>query len=218
MTIRTLRFIRWATLAAIVLLFAGIAFVEFMPGTRQFVRPTSDETAFAPSGDAVAGIPIGGPFKLTDDKGRRVTDADYRGRWMLVFFGYTNCPDECPLTLQKMAISLKDLGSLVDKIAPLFITVDPSRDTPSKLGAYLSNFDPRIIGLTGSDEEIAAVAKSYRVYYSEGDNEQSGADLVSHSTFLYLMTPSGRLATLFPEDVTANKLTAALRARFSTPK
>ena len=100
---------------------------------------------------------------MTDDKGRTVTDADYHGRWMLVFFGYSNCPDECPLILQKMATALKDLGPLADKIAPLFITVDPARDTPSRLFSYLENFDTRIIGLTGSNDQIAAVAKAYRV-------------------------------------------------------
>lgn len=166
MTIRMLRFIRWTALAAIVILAFGIAVVELAPGIRHFVRPASDETASARGGDTVAvpaGVPIGGPFKLIDDKGHPVTDADYRGRWMLVFFGYTNCPDECPLTLQKMATAVEDLGSVADIIAPLFITVDPPRDTPSRLASYLENFDSRVVGLTGSDEQMAAVAKAYRV-------------------------------------------------------
>jgi protein SCO1/2 len=184
------------------------------------VRPASDEIASAPAGDTVAvpaGVPIGGPFKLIDDKGHAVTDANYRGRCMLVFFGYSNCPDECPLTLQKMAAALENLGPLADKIAPLFITVDPARDTASRLASYLENFDTRIVGLTGSEDQIAAVAKAYRVYYSSGQNEQSGTDLVSHSTFLYLMDPNGKLAALFSQDITADKLTAALRARLSAP-
>jgi protein SCO1/2 len=175
MKIWTLRLIRGATLVAIVVLVLGVAVVAFVPGIRQFLRPASDESASASAGDTVAvpaGVSIGGPFKLTDDKGRTVTDVDYRGRWMLVFFGYSNCPDECPLTLQKMATALKDLDPLADKIVPLFITVDPVRDTPSRLASYLENFDTRIIGLTGSDEQIAAVAKAYRVYYSPGQNEQ----------------------------------------------
>src|SRR5262249_47300536 len=142
--------------------------------------------------------------------------ADYRGRWMLVFFGYTNCPDECPLTLQKMAATLQDLGPLADRIAPLFITVDPVRDTPERLASYLKNFDTRITGLTGRDEQIAAGAKAYRVYYEPGENEQSGADLVSHSTFLYFRDPSGKLNTLFSQDVTPAKLTAALRTLMSS--
>lgn len=221
MTIRTLRLIRWATFAAIAVLVFGVAVVEFIPGIHGFVRPASDDTASALTGDTVAvpaGVAIGDPFKLTNDKGYAVTDGDYRGRWMLVFFGYTNCPDECPLTLQKMATALKDLGPLADKIVPLFITVDSTRDTPSRLASYLENFDTRISGLTGPEEQIAAVAKAYRVYYSPAQNEQSGADLVSHSTFLYLMNPSGKLTALFSQDVTADKLTAALRARLSAPE
>jgi protein SCO1/2 len=216
---RTLRLIRRITFAAIVMLMFGIAFVELGPGMRLFVRPASDDTASAPAGDAVAvpaGVPIGGSFNLTDDRGRAVTDANYRGRWVLVFFGYSNCPDECPLTLQKLATALNDLGPRANEVAPLFITVDPVRDTPNKLANYLENFDSRIVGLTGSDEQIAAVAKAYRVYYSPGANEQSGADLISHSTFLYLINPSGKLAALFAQDITAEKLTAALRVRLST--
>ena len=161
------------------------------------------------------GVAIGGPFHLIDDKGRAVTDADYRGRWMLVFFGYTNCPDECPLTLQKMAAALAKLGPLANKIAPLFITVDPARDTPTRLTSYLANFDSRIVGLTGSDQQIAQVAKAYRVYYSPADHEKSGADIVGHSTFLYLVGPGGRFDALLPSDADADKLATLLRAKLA---
>jgi cytochrome oxidase Cu insertion factor (SCO1/SenC/PrrC family) len=215
MTIRTHRLIRW-TLVATAIVLCGIALIEFESGGR-FFAPSGD-TAPASTGDVVAvpaGVPIGGTFALTDDKGRTVTDVDYRGRWMLVFFGYSNCPDECPLTLQKMATSLKDLGPLADKFALLFITVDPVRDTPGRLASYLENFDTRIIGLTGSEEQIAAVAKAYRVYYAPDQNEQSGSDLISHSTFLYLMKPNGTLAALVRQEATADELTTALRARLS---
>ena len=137
---------------------------------------------------------------------------------MLVFFGYTDCPDECPVTLQKMANALNSLGPLADRIAPLFITVDPVRDTPDRLARYLANFGSRIIGLTGGSEQIAAVAKAYRVYYFPAEHEQSGIDLVSHSTFLYLMNPGGRLNALFRPEVSADQLAAALRARLSSQK
>ncbi len=215
-TARTLRLIRWTTLACVVLIASGLAFVELAPvaGWRQPAQPGGS----APSAGTVAipeGVPIGGPFKLTDDKGHTVTDADYRGRWMMVFFGYSSCPDECPLTLQKMAAALNALGPLADGIAPLFITVDPARDTPERLSEYLANFDRRIIGLTGNSAQIAAVAKAYRVYFSPAEHEQSGADLVSHSTFLYLMNPSGKLDALFSQDTSADNLTAALRVRLS---
>lgn len=145
-----------------------------------------------------------------------MTDLEYRGRWMLVFFGYTDCPDECPLTLQKMAAALGDLGPLADRMAPLSITVDPARDTPARLASHLENFDPRIVGLTGSDEQIAATAKAYRVYYSPSEHERSGADVVSHSTFLYLMNPAGQFDALLPSDVDADTLAAELRARLTS--
>ncbi len=209
---RTLRIIRWASLGLIVLL--GLAIVVLA------LRPQGQRTANA-AGEAVAvagGISLGGPFRLTDDKGRAVTDADYRGRWMLVFFGYSNCPDECPLTLQKMAGALSKLGPLAGKIAPLFITVDPARDTPGRLATYLANFDPRITGLTGSDAQIAAEAKAYRVYYAPAKHEESGADLVSHSTFLYLLDPAGRFSTLLPSDVDADRLAAELRAELTAAR
>jgi protein SCO1/2 len=218
---RALRVIRWIAFSGIVLLLVAIAAFEFVPGAREFISPRSNGIVSASDEDAVsvpAGVPIGGAFELIDEKGQHVTDTDYRGRWMLVFFGYTNCPDECPLTLQKMATTLQDLGALADRIAPLFITVDPPRDTPERLASYLENFDTRITGLTGSNEQIAAVAKAYRVYYEPGRNEQSGADLISHSTFLYMMDPSGKLKGLFSQDVTPEKLATALRKRLSSPQ
>lgn len=218
---KTLRIIRWIAFGDIALLLTAIAVFEFAPDMRERVLPRSDGTAAASSENTVSvpvGMPIGGPFELIDENRHHVTDADYRNRWMLVFFGYTNCPDECPLTLQKMATTLQDLGPLADRIALLFITVDPLRDTSERLATYLENFDTRIIGLTGSGDQVAVVAKAYRVYYEPGKTEESGADLVSHSTFLYLMNPNGKLNALFSQDVTPEKLTAALRTRLSSPQ
>jgi len=216
---RILRIARWTALGSIVLIAAGTAFVEF--GLEANPRSEVPSVAGGAAAGAVAipaGVAIGGPFDLIDDTGRPVTDADYRGRWMLVYFGYTDCPDDCPLTLQKVAAALRDLGPLAGRIAPLFITVDPARDTPARLASYLENFDSRIVGLTGSSRQIAAAATAYRVYYSPGEHEPSGADLISHSTFLYLMNPNGRLAALFAGDVSAAHLSAALRARLLPPE
>ena len=115
---------------------------------------------------------VGGPFSLVDQTGKRVTDKDYRGKYMLVFFGYTNCPDICPAGLQVMSAALEKLGHRGDDIVPLFITVDPERDTPQKLAAYVKNFSPRLIGLTGSPSDVAAAAKAYRVFLSEGTRRE----------------------------------------------
>ena len=203
--IRALRVIRWTALGLIGLLVVAVAVVQLRPRGAQ-----AGGTVAVPGG-----ISIGGPFHLTDDKDRAVTDADYRGRWMQVFFGYSNCPDECPLTLQKMAGALNKLGPLADKVAPIFITVDPARDTPGRLKTYLANFDPRITGLTGSDARIAAAAKVYRVFYAPSKHEASGADLVNHSTFLYLMDPAGTFSTLFPSDIDVDKLAGGLGAKLN---
>ena len=218
---RALRVICRIAFTGIALLVVANAVFEFVPGVRERVLSLAHGTVAASAEDTVsvpAGVPISGPFELTDEKGNRVTDADYRGRWLLVFFGYTNCPDECPLTLQKMATVHQDPGPLAERVAPIFVTVDPRRDVPERLASYLKNFDTRIAGLTGSDEQIAAVAKAYRVYYEPNQNEQSGADLVRHSTFIYLMDPRGKLNALFSRDMTPEKLTAALRTRLSLPR
>jgi cytochrome oxidase Cu insertion factor (SCO1/SenC/PrrC family) len=117
-----------------------------------------------------------------------------------------------------MATTLDALAPLADQIAPLFITVDPARDTPDKFTGYFANLGSRIIGLTGNSEQIAAVVKAYRVYYSPAEHEQSGADLVSHSTLLYLMNPRGKLDELLRPETDADQLAAALRARLSSQK
>jgi cytochrome oxidase Cu insertion factor (SCO1/SenC/PrrC family) len=218
-TTRILRITRWIAFGLIALIALGIGFVEFGQRARLERRAllVADN---APAGTVAvrSGVSIGGPFDLIDHNGRLATDETYQGRWMLVFFGYTDCPDDCPLTLQKMATALDALGPLADQIAPLFITVDPARDTPDRLAGYLANFGSRIIGLTGDSEQIAAVAKAYRVYYSPAEHEQSGVDLVSHSTLLYLMNPRGELDELLRPDTDADELAAALRARLASPK
>jgi protein SCO1/2 len=215
--LRILRIIRWTSLALIVLLAARLIFVESGPKNGPQRQAGTNDLATGAIA-APDGVSIGGPFRLIDNAAHAVTDADYRGRWMLVFFGYSNCPDECPLTLQKVAAALDALGPLADQIAPLFITVDPAHDTPRRLTDYLANFGSRIVGLTGSDEQIAAAAKAYRVYYTPAEHEQSGADMVSHSTFLYLMHPGGKLDAVFPQNVSGGQLTAALRARLSSSR
>ena len=121
------------------------------------------EQPVAASGKAL----IGGPFTLIDQNGKTVTDQDFRGRFMLVFFGFTHCPDICPAELQVMSQSLAALGPKAEEVAPIFITLDPERDTPEVVGAYVKNFGPRFLGLTGSPEAVAAAAKAYRIAYSK---------------------------------------------------
>jgi protein SCO1 len=168
-------------------------------------------------GSAVTSTPgastaAGGPFSLIDSSGATVTDRTYRGKWELVFFGYTYCPDLCPTTLNTISDALTALGPLADKVQPLFITVDPQRDTPAVIGDYVRNFDPRIVGLTGSPEAIAAVAKAYKVYYAVHRTGNGPDDyLMDHSGFVYLMDPEGRFVRVLSGETSAHAMADKLR-------
>ena len=156
---------------------------------------------------SVAGI--GGPFTLSDGSGRTVTDRDLRGHFLLVYFGYTFCPDVCPTTLTAIAAALDRLGKQADRIEPLFITVDPARDTPKVVHDYAAAFSPRILGLTGTPQQIAAVAREYRVYYAIHRNGEPAADYtVDHSSIIYLMAPDGRFIAPIAADESAQQMAA----------
>lgn len=172
-------------------------------------------TSSAPSGQiqVSSDFNVGGPFTLTNQDGQRVTDKDFAGRFQLIYFGYTFCPDVCPTELNTMSLALQQIGSRV-RIVPIFITIDPARDTPETLKAYLSSFGSDFVGLTGSDDEIAAVAKEYRVYYkkSDGDDANYGMD---HTSLLYLMAPNGKLVALFRTGATPEDIAQGIKAAFA---
>ena len=153
---------------------------------------------------------IGGPFTLTDQNGKRVTDKDFRGRFMMVYFGFTFCPDVCPSALQVMGAALHKLGPKADKITPIFITIDPERDTPEKMAQYVQSFDPRLVGLTGTPEEIAAVTKEYRVYAKKVPTKD-GDYSMDHTALVYLMDKQGRFVAPFKLDRKPEAAAADLR-------
>jgi YVTN family beta-propeller protein len=142
---------------------------------------------------------IGGPFTLIDQYGKRVSDRDFRGRYMIVFFGYTYCPDICPTTLAVLSAALKQLGPKAGWVSPIFITVDPTRDTEEKLKDYLRVFGPEFIGLSGTDADIAQTAKAYRADYAKVP-QQNGDYLMDHSSIIYLMGPDGAFITTYSLD------------------
>ena len=155
---------------------------------------------------------IGGPFTLVDQTGKTVTDQDFRGRYMLVFFGFTHCPDICPAELQVMSAALDELGPKADEVVPVFITLDPERDTQAAMGAYVKNFGSRFVGLTGSPEQIAAAAKAYRVAYSKFQEDKASSDYsIDHSALVYLMGKDGQYITHFAYGTPASKMTETLR-------
>ncbi len=144
---------------------------------------------------------IGGPFTLTDTRGESVSDESFRGRFMLIYFGYTYCPDICPTRLQEMTLALETLETsrpqVAARITPIFITVDPRRDTRQALAAYVGHFHPRLEGLRGSEAEVAALLESYQGYVNYVPSEDGTDYVVDHTAYIYLMDPEGRYATHF---------------------
>jgi cytochrome oxidase Cu insertion factor (SCO1/SenC/PrrC family) len=154
---------------------------------------------------------IGGPFTLTDHTGKRVTDQDFRGRSMLVLFGFTFCPDVCPSALQVMSAALDRLGPKADRFVPILITVDPERDTPVQLASYVQSFHPRLVGLTGTPAEIDAVVKAYRVYVRKvADPKSSAGYSIDHTSLIYVMGPDGAYVTHFAHTTNADAMAERL--------
>jgi protein SCO1/2 len=168
-----------------------------LSGTGLFVARTA---GLAPGAGAPA--TIGGPFALSAANGAIVTERSFRGRWMLVYFGYTHCPGICPVTMTAIADVLEKLGPLAQKLQAIFVTIDPDRDTPEAADAFAKAFDPRIIGLTGKPAEIARVAKEYRVFFKKLPSSEPDNYLMEHTSYVFLMDPEGRYVTLFTEDQT----------------
>jgi protein SCO1/2 len=160
---------------------------------------------------SLAGISIGGPFALTDQNGVLRHDTDFRGKLMLVYFGYTYCPDACPAALTTMSSAMDKLGSAANEVVPIFITIDPERDSVQQMKLYASNFTPRLVALTGSAEQIAAAARGYRVYYAKEKGTAAEDYVMDHSGFIYLMGRDGRYLGHFGPDVTADQMAAAIK-------
>jgi protein SCO1/2 len=155
---------------------------------------------------------IGGPFSLVDQDGRTVTDADLEGKPTLIYFGYTFCPDVCPTTLLLMETAAEKLGpDGPKKVNLVFITIDPDRDTPKLMKGYVGNFGPTIEGLTGTPEQIAAVAKAYRVYYQKVPGKDGAPYLMDHSSIIYLLDRRGRFVTHFTDQSKAETIAAAVQ-------
>jgi cytochrome oxidase Cu insertion factor (SCO1/SenC/PrrC family) len=184
------------------------------------VAQASSERSSAELMDAVMWNrePIGGPFTLTDQNGTRRTDADFRGKLMLVYFGFTYCPDVCPTDLLQMALALDQLGQAGEMVQPVFITVDPERDTPEHLKQYMSLFHPRFVGLTGDAIEIGAAADAYRVYYKRVEWDDRSGYTVDHSAFIYLMGRDGEYLGFFPPGTSAQRLAEDIRPRLAADR
>jgi protein SCO1 len=163
----------------------------------------------------LAGARIGGPFQLTDENGRAVTERDFAGRWRVMYFGYTFCPDVCPTDAATIGTALKQVEAadpaLGAKIVPLFVTVDPERDTPAVLKQFTAAFHPRMVGLTGSPTALAATEKAFGIYARRGEASPGGGYLMDHSRQVYLMAPDGSPVALLPQEEGADAVAAEIR-------
>jgi len=178
---------------------AYVSFILGITASCVFIHPAS-----------AVPFSIDGHFSLTRVDGREVTDADYRGKWLIIYFGYTYCPDVCPTVLAQIGSALEDLGPLAGKFQPIFITVDPVRDSAKVMAAYLKSFDPRIVGLRGDPFDLADTAKRFHVYYRLR-GLGNGQYTVDHSSFIYVMNPKGQFVEILTGDLPGHGLTDALR-------
>jgi protein SCO1/2 len=149
--------------------------------------------------------PIGGPFALIDHTGKLRTDEDFRGKLLLIYFGYSYCPDVCPTDLQQIGLAVDGLGTGAEAVQPIFITLDPERDTAAHLADYVSAFHPRLIGLTGSAEQIRRVALAYKVYYAKHPPDSQDY-VIDHSSFVYLVDKAGKYIGFFPSGTAAGRI------------
>ena len=161
-------------------------------------------------------VPVGGPFELTDQTGHRRTDADFHGKLVVLYFGYTYCPDVCPTELQSISLALDKLGAAADAVQPLFITVDPERDTPARLADFVSSFHPRLIGLTGSLADIRKTAIAYKTFFAKHDTGTPDNYPVDHTGFIYLIGKDGRYLGFLPPGLAPDAIADAIRTRLAT--
>ena len=182
---------------------------------RHLARMTGAEMP-APSGGGVQlaqGVSLGGPFTLVDHTGRTVTERDFAGRPLLVYFGYTYCPDVCPTELGTIAAAMDAMGPAGERVTPVFITVDPERDTQAGMADYVSRFHPRMVGLRGSAEQTAQAARAFRVYFAKVQPRDTTEYLMDHSSFIYLVGPDGRVRSLFRPETSPEAIAAAVTAQ-----
>jgi len=182
----------------------SIALLLMLGFTSLLLLATKENATALPPDSTTGKAAIGGSFTLTDQNGNEVNDVQFRGKDMLVFFGFTNCPMICPTTMATVSSAMATLGEKADQIVPVFISVDPANDTPERIKEFLTNFDSRIVGLTGSEDAIKDAAAEYKAYFSETDG------MMDHSTLIYWMDANGQYLTHFSYDVTPDELAAKL--------
>ncbi|MGH1404048.1 MAG: SCO family protein [Alphaproteobacteria bacterium] len=222
------RLIRWAFLLVIGLgiglgISSTIGYFQAqkeMEGNVITLSPPGDRTGQSPmSRDTEAqhtktSSNVGGAFALINQDGEDVTQETYANTYKIIFFGFTFCPAVCPTELQKLAVIMDELGSDANQITPIFISVDPERDTPEVMKEYVAQFHPKLVGLTGSQEQIDVVKDLHKVYASKVENDMMDGYMVDHSAFLYFMDKENKMITMYPSKDTAQDIAKDLKTRF----
>lgn len=201
--------VTWASLVAFLLTGGSIVW---------YVRRLKEEKEIAKEKERTKSIgmaSIGGPFELVDTNGKTVTDKDILGKWVLLYFGFCHCPDICPDQLEKMTEIVSRINNMpgLPDIQPIFITVDPYRDTTEHIKEYIKDFHPSMIGLTGTEEQVKKVCKAYRVYYSSGPKDEDEDYIVDHTIIMYLLTPEGNFTEYFGQNRTIEEVVGAISTK-----
>ena len=198
---------RYGRISAVVLIVAGVLIGEWF-----YLKAESDPTETeAEPGLSVQAAALGGPYALIDHTGVPVSEQSFRGQYQVMVFGYTFCPDVCPTTLTAITEAMELLGPAAEKVQPLFVSVDPERDTPAIMADYVAAFHPRMIGLTGSPAQIKEIAQSYRVYYSKVETGD-GFYPLDHSAYIYVLGPEGAILTYLKHDATPQVIATAIQS------
>jgi protein SCO1/2 len=184
----------------------------FIAGVVAAYQIKQEESAH---GIAVTATDFGGPFTLVNTNNETVTEKEFEGKWRLIYFGFTYCPAICPTELQKMASALNDMGPVGEEIIPIFISVDPERDTVDVMRRYVELFHPRLIGLTGTVQQVEEAKKSYKIYSAKVKDDTMTDYTVDHSSFIYLMNPDDDLVRIFRIEDTAEEIIKITRKAFS---
>ena len=221
-----LRVVRLSAIILLVLLAAlwGVAWLARQPGESpaaaalRLLAGSNPAPATPPSAGGLVlpeGVTLGGPFRLTDHTGRVVTEAAFAGRWALVYFGFTYCPDVCPTELGTIAQAIDLLGPSGDRVTPVLVSIDPARDTPQQLADYVDRFHPRLVGLTGTEAEVADIARRFRVFYARARSADTTDYLMDHSSFIYLVGPDFLVRAIFRPNTDPQDMANAILARLA---